>query len=364
MRILHVAEAFGGGLYEMVRTLAEGSARAGHSVAIAYGVRPETPTALSERIDPAVELYPTAWTSRTPGAQWAAARELRRLVVCQRPDVLHLHSSFAGVIGSAIAGAAPTVFTPHAFASSLPDQRRLARLGYGLGERFVCRRASVVGAVSGSEADAARRLGARRVAVVENGISELDRERLVQRPRPPRPRVVGAGRTVPQRRPEACARIMRRLADVAELEWIGGGGGARGEAGWQALVHAGIEPSGWLPRETVLERLAEASAYLHWTAWDGHPLSILEAMAGDVLVVASDIPPNRDVVGGEQVCATEEEAVALLRRVLLDADFAERLLDSQRARRPRYAARRMVEEWLALYARLAREAPASRGRRR
>ncbi len=362
MRVLHVAEAFGGGLYEIVRTLAEGTARHGHTVAIAYGVRPETPEGLRESTDPAVELFSTAWTRRTPGVQWAAARELRGLVRSYRPDVLHLHSSFAGVIGSVIVGAVPpTVFTPHAFASSLPGQRRLERLGYGLGERFACRRATVVGAVSSSEADAARRRGARRVVVIENGISELDGNGSAQRPRPSRPRVVAAGRTVLQRQPEACARILARLGDVAELEWIGGGGGKRGEAGWRALVDAGIEPSGWLPREAVLERLGEASAYLHWTAWDGHPLSILEAMARDVLVVASDIPPNRDVVGDEQVCATEEEAVALLRRVLLDPELAGRMLASQRARRPRYAARRMVGEWLALYAQLVRETSAPRG---
>ena len=37
----------------------------------------------------------------------------------------------------------------------------------------------------------------------------------------------------------------------------------------------------WLPLldNQRLERLAGATAYLHWTAWDGQPLSVLEAMA-------------------------------------------------------------------------------------
>jgi len=364
MRILHAVEAFGGGLYEMVRTLAEGTAQHGHRVAIAYGVRPETPEGLRECIDPAVELFPTAWTRRTPRAQWAAARELRVLVSRYRPDVVHLHSSFAGVVGTAVVGsAAPTVFTPHAFASALPGQRGAVRLAYALGERFACRRVTVVGAVSESEAETARRrAGARRVVVIENGIVELDGDRLVHRAPPSDRRVVAMGRAVAQRQPEACARILSRLRDLAEVEWIGGGGGTRGQAGWKALVHAGIPPSGWLPRETVLERLSRASAYLHWTAWDGQPLSVLEAMAMDVLVVASDIPPNRDILGGEQVCRTEDEAVALLRRVLLEPDFADRLLSGQRARRTKYAGERMVTEWLELYAALTRRSGGPRSR--
>jgi len=360
MRILHVAEALGGGLYEMVRTLAEGTAEHGHRVAIAYGVRPETPAGLRERIDPAVDLFAAGWTRRTPQAQWTAARELRQVVRRYRPDVVHLHSSFAGVVGAAVVGgAAPTVFTPHAFASALPGQRPAVRLAYAFGERFACRRVTVVGAVSPSEAEAARqRAGARRVVVIENGVPELDDERLVHRVARPARRVVAMGRTVAQRQPEACARILGRVRDLAEVEWIGGGGGTRGQAGWATLEEAGISPSGWLPRETVLERLDRTSAYLHWTAWDGHPLSVLEAMAMDVLVVASDIPPNRDILGPDQVCVTEDEAIALLRRILLEPDFAERLLAAQRARRGAYSAKRMVAEWLELYARLAREAGA------
>ncbi len=361
MRILHAAEAFGGGLYEMVKTLAEGTAEHGHRVGIAYGVRPETPEDLRERIDPSVDLFPTAWTRRTPRAQWDAARELRRLVSSYRPDVVHLHSSFSGVVGAAILRrTAPTVFTPHAFASVLPGQHRAVSFTYAFGERFACRRVTVVGAVSPSEAATARRRArARRVVVIENGIVELDGQRLVHRSSPSAPRVVAMGRTVAQRQPEACARILSVLRDVAEVEWIGGAGGSRGDSGRKALVQAGIPPTGWLPRETVLERLGRASAYLHWTAWDGHPLSVLEAMAMDVLVVASDIPPNRDILGPEQVCGTEEEAVALLRRLLLEPDFAGRLLAAQRARRPAYSAERMVAEWLELYERLGRDASAT-----
>jgi glycosyltransferase involved in cell wall biosynthesis len=191
------------------------------------------------------------------------------------------------------------------------------------------------------------------VVTVENGIPELDPERTMERPLPERPRVICVGRTVPQRRPQASARILAGVRDVADVEWVGGGGGGRGTAGQAALADAGVALSGWVPREEVLRALEGATAYLHWTAWDGQPLSVLEALSRDAVVIASDIEPNREVLGPEQVFGTEEQAAAALRRVLLDRSYAEALRSRQRERRGRWGARRMVSAWLEVYEALA-----------
>jgi glycosyltransferase involved in cell wall biosynthesis len=214
-----------------------------------------------------------------------------------------------------------------------------------------------VAAVSESEARLARDVArARRVACVRNGIRELDDvdDRPSESASEGPPSVVAMGRIAPQRRPEECARILSAVADTASVAWIGGGGpdGSDG-SGMRALTEAGVEVSGWVDRNKAFAALASATAYLHWTAWDGQPLSVLEAMARDVVVVASDIEANRELLGGEQVCRDEAEAVALLRAVVTDPDHRERLLESQRARRHAYGAQRMVDEWLELYAAVA-----------
>src|SRR5919112_2508173 len=100
LRVLQVIEAFGGGALEVVTTVSERLADRGDSTAIAYGVRPETPADVRARVAEPVEIFPLPWTSRTARAQLRTARSLRRLVNGWRPDVVHLHSSFAGVVGA------------------------------------------------------------------------------------------------------------------------------------------------------------------------------------------------------------------------------------------------------------------------
>lgn len=361
LRILHVAEAFGGGLYEMVRAVANGAADAGHTVSIVYGQRPETPASPNDGFRPGVSVEALRWGGRSPAEQLRVIPRLRAAAREFEPDVVHLHSSFAGVVGAvALRGIAPVIYTPHAFASLLPGGV-LRQRGMRAGERLAARSAAVVGAVSESEAACARERGALRTIVIRNGIPELDAASLTvggtsARPAPLRPaRVIAGGRIVRQRRPDACAAILGAVAEFAQVAWVGGGGE---ETPWtraarEQLREAGAEPTGWVGRERWLSELERARVYVHWTSCDGLPLSVLEALASDTIVVASDIPPNREILGGEQVCATQEEAIALVERILVDDALASRLLEAQRERRRHFSAHAMVAAWLDVYGTVA-----------
>lgn len=354
LRILHVAESFATGVAGVVTPLSEHLVDAGHSVAIAYGVRPETPTDVRGDLSEQIELFPLPWRRRTPREQLSAGRALRRVARDWKPDVVHLHSSFAGVVGAAALGRDYTlVYSPHGYSFTRSSDGAVRRRAYRDAERYVARHVNVVAAVSESEAAQARAaIDAPSVEVVPNGIPELDPGALPNVPQRDRLRVVGMGRANQQRRPEAVGRILSRVSDVADVEWIGGG--MPGDTGTQLLEAHGVTVTGWLGQEEAGERLGEATAYLHWSAWDGRSLAVLEAMARDVVVVASDIPANREVLGEEQVCDSEHEAVRLLHAVVTDESVRERLLEDQRARRSAFSALGMAEQWERVYERLAR----------
>jgi glycosyltransferase involved in cell wall biosynthesis len=258
-------------------------------------------------------------------------------------------SSFAGLHGAFAVRGIPTVYTAQAYAFTMSSEPKWKRWTYLALESLVASRVSVVGACSLSEGEQARSLpGAHSVAVVPNGIDELSAGgHPLTRDQEPDPRIVAIGRPLPQRRPEACAHILSELRDRAEVRWLGGG--SEDSDGARALRAAGIPMSGWLPRSEVLEILADSLVYLHWTAWDGLPLSVLEALALDVIVVASDIGPNREVLGPEQVCRTEREAIELISRILEDPALRSRLRSDQRRRRRVHGADLMTRRWAALY---------------
>jgi glycosyltransferase involved in cell wall biosynthesis len=363
LRVLHVAEAFGGGVFEQLRTLTDRLPRHGVTSAIAYGRRPETPEKPSALLSSEVELFALPWEKRTIQRQLQAASALRRACAQWRPDIVHLHSSFAGMVGAvAVPRELAIVYTPHGYSFTMTTWRPPARVLFRGLERGIAARANIIGAVSKSEAMAAQtvtRLS--KVRVVNNGIPELERVGTPRAERRPgRPRVVGMGRIVPQRCPEQAAQILQGVSDVADVEWIGDGPIPIDRAPFE---RRGIAVSGWLERDEALRRLRRAEIYLHPAQWDGQPLAVLEAMALGTVVVASDIAPLRDLVPASQRFRSVPEAVDIMRSILSDDAALRSCLKSQSLVCDGHGAEKMAERWATLYRDL-RPGHVSLGRKR
>ena len=227
-----------------------------------------------------------------------------------------------------VRGRGVTLYTPHgySFSSGSPNSGRM--VVQRMVERMVAQRCDMVVAVSEAEGRLARDvIRARRVRVIPNGIPELDHPPDVA-PRTGRPLVAAVGRIVAARSPAATARILAAVSDVADVTWIGQAPHDEDEP----LRSLGVPITGWLEHGEAVARLARASVMVHWSAGDGASLAVLEAMAVGTAVVASDIPANRELLGDTQVAATEAEAIARVRRLLVDEPAHARMVGGQRCR--------------------------------
>ncbi|HYU56512.1 MAG TPA: glycosyltransferase, partial [Actinomycetota bacterium] len=200
MRVLHVSQPVEGGVGRWVAALVAHQRALGWDVVIAAPGAGE----LSARAAAAGAAVRSWEASRSPGASVPGeVRRLRRIVRAAAPDLVHLHSSKAGLAGRlALRGRVPTVFQPHgwSFYAVTGATRRAAvvweRAGARWADRILC-----VSAGERARGSAARIRA--RWAVIPNGTDveaialPTERARAALRPRlgvGPGPLVVFVGR--------------------------------------------------------------------------------------------------------------------------------------------------------------------------
>jgi glycosyltransferase involved in cell wall biosynthesis len=311
-----------------------------------------------------VSLAAPQWGKLTTGAEslgalcyrWEAARapgpatlpetlSLGRILRRVEPDLVHLHSSKAGLAGRLwLRGRLATVFQPHAW--SFDAVGGFVGAAARAWERFGARRADVVLCVSEAEASRGRAAGVHaRYRVIPNGVSLEEwaaggpGERAEARRKlglDPGPLAVCVGRLSRQKGQDllltAWPRVRERVPGAA-LVLVGEGSEERRI---RALAGDGVELVG--SREDVLDWYTAANVVVLPSRWEGMSLVTLEAMASARSVVATDVSGASEAIGveaGAVVAHGDLEALA--------EAVAERLRDPSRADAEGRAGRRRVE---------------------
>jgi glycosyltransferase involved in cell wall biosynthesis len=358
--VVHVCESLASGILSVVPPLANETARRGIPTVVVHGARPETPPDVGEIFDPRVRLVAVpGWGDRSPGGLLLGMRRATAVLSSElapfEGGVLHLHSTMAGVVGRIVSARRwRRFYTPQGYAflnASYHPVMRLLTLG---AEAALARRARTL-ACSRTEAAVARRLsGGGRVAVVANGVD-------VDAPANAGPGgetfvVASVGRVVYQRRPDLFAQMTRLLADLtpASFRWLGDGPER------DVLLAAGVAVSGWLPQAEVAPAVATADVLVHFSAFEGLPLSLLEGMALGRAIVASDLPVIREVVADTAILVRgASEGAQAVRRLQRDEALREDLAERARERAQRLFSRRsMINGTLAAYGVAVRDDPA------
>ena len=109
----------------------------------------------------------------------------------------------------------------------------------------------------------------------------------------------------------------------------------------------------WLPsvsRADIVTLLQGAGALVQPSIYEGFGLPIVEAMACGSPVVASDIPPFREIAGGAAVLVEDVERLAsALGEVAGSAELRQSLAERGLARAREFSWERCARETLAVY---------------
>ncbi len=299
---------------------------------------------------------PLQWVRRelNPWHDLRGLLELIGLFRRTRPQLVHANSSKAGVLGrlaAVIARVPVRVFTVHGWAfkayHGLPSRLYLwaDRAMRPLTTSIVC--------VSDTERAAglrARTCTAAQTTVIRNAVETEDVPAATLAGRPPR--VVSVGRL---KEPKTFDTLLRALALLDQSTFrasIVGDGPDRAEL--ETLASPSVELLG--ERDDVAQLLAESDVFVLSSASEGMPMSVLEAMAAGLPIVASAVGGVPELVGDAGILVPPRDERALTdaiaslladpaRRAQLGAAARERVLRE-------FSIERFRAEHVALYERL------------
>ncbi|MFT3874825.1 MAG: glycosyltransferase [Propioniciclava sp.] len=279
MRILHVTECYGAGVGRAVNLRALATPEFEHHLLWAGEESP---------------AFQEHWASAEalPDGLWKRILATRRRVTELKPDLVHAHSSWAGVYARALKLPVPVLYEPHCFKFDDPATGSLVRSLYKHAESALARNCAAIGVLSPHEERLARSLRPTLSTVFLPNTPVVTQATIEEcgEPDADTPGVVMVGRVAPQKDPHYFIDVVRRLRETIprlRATWVGDG-----EPKLIAALHeADITVTGWLGERDVARTLINSSVYVHTARYEGFPLSVLDAAAAGCPIVVRDIPP-------------------------------------------------------------------------
>lgn len=322
-----------GGAQTHVRTLCEALGQAVTFHAAIGGTEPQPPLDQALRAQGvAVHRVPSLSNSLAPWRLYRAVRELIVILHAVHPQLLHAHSSAAGV-AARIAGyltRTPVVYTVHGFAFK-PGAPPLRRLLAWVSECLCAPLTSQLICVSTHELQWARRLPLPRdrCSVIPNALEDTSHRAA---PATTPMNVVMVARMAPPKRADLLILALAELRDQQGQEvpatLVGDGPDLpllRTQAqglGLQQLRWAGS-------RSDVPQLLAQHAVFVLLSNHEGMPISIIEAMRAGMAIVASDLPGIRELLptANHGLCVSNQVTAitAALQQLLQNSNIRENL---------------------------------------
>lgn len=297
LKVVHISETFIGGVYTYLRQLSHYSENDGRfKTYIIYSAdREETnEEAISKDFTLDTELIRIDMTREI--SFFRDIKSLLKIIVLIRkikPDIIHLHSSKAGVLGRAanflLFRKKALFYSPHGYSFLRTDiSATKKKLYWTIEKKFQSVFKGETIACGDTEYEIASKIG--RSHLIRNGI-DIEEVRTGLAKNKNNILTIGiVGRITYARNPELFNKIALRFP-YYRFVWIGDG----------ELKHHVFAPNikitGWISdRKQLLKEINDLDIYIQTSLWEGLPIAVLEAMALQKPVVATNVIGNKDVV--------------------------------------------------------------------
>ncbi len=246
------------------------------------------------------QIEPTLVRPINPLSDIKALSSLKGLVDSFSPDLLHCHSSKAGILGRLAAKSRnlPCVFTVHgwSFAEGMSRKRIFAARSL---ERMIASRCKRDLLITVAESD--RQYGiaqgtaeADRTFTIHNGISDVNERATLQGDA--LVKGVMVARFSSQKDHRTLIEAVAKMNGQIKIDLVGEGKSMDSEQAYADSLGAGEKFDFLGNRHDVAQILADSDFFVLTTNWEGFPISILEAMRSGLPIIASDVGGVREAV--------------------------------------------------------------------
>lgn len=297
LKVVHVVEALGGGVYTYFKDLTHyfGSLEDIETYVIYCDKRKEIIAAdIPKDMSSNVKLIYLEMSSElSPIKDLKSSIQLRKVFDEIKPDIIHLHSSKAGVIGRLAnffrKGNSKVFYTPHGYAFNRQDISPLKRkIFYGIEYLTLKVFGGTTIACGDTEFEIAKKMGA--AELVRNGI-DFNKVSSYYHTSNTKSLTFGiVGRITFAKNPALFNTIALMFPQYTFI-WIGDG-----ELN-ELITAPNIQITGWFHGSTeVYAWINRIDVFLQTSLWEGLPIAVLEGMALRKPIVATNVIGNKDIV--------------------------------------------------------------------
>jgi glycosyltransferase involved in cell wall biosynthesis len=285
-----------------------------------------------------------------PRRLFNAIKEIKRFAVDFKPDIVHCHSSSAGILGRlAIQGKIRTIYTAHGWGFNI-GMKPWVKYPVLLLEKLCAKYTDTYICV----AEFVKNLGLKynlapesKFKVIYNGVllnSNVVKSEIINQKS--KISLIFIGRLAEPKKPELTIEAIAGLSDEVKnkikFTIIGDGPKKNDLESLTKEKKVNVEFTGALPKGEAIIQLKMADVFVFISAWEGFPYTILEAMSCGLSVIASD-------VGGVAEAVNEQNGILVNNEVRQIREAILKLVNDEELRlRMGEQGRRDVEEKFSL----------------